>query len=148
MRPPLLPPHEQLDSSASMQQAGLKSKSTKDSLWQQCLLGRLGVRDLVDDEAHSTLGDDVGDAVADLDVDDGAASTKANHWEQVDNWVCAPANDGPHLGLLNLGLDDWVLFLGCSSGKADQELVHDVEEEAHGKGPAKPAWGQVTCDDE
>ena len=55
---------------AELQQAGLKSKSTKDSLWQQCLLGRLGVRDLVDDEAHSTLGDDVGDAVANLDVDD------------------------------------------------------------------------------
>ena len=41
----------------------------KDSLWQQGLLRRLGIGDLVDDQANTTLGDDVRDAVANLDVD-------------------------------------------------------------------------------
>merc|ERR1719506_3097921 len=118
------------------------------SLWQQGLLGRLGIRDLVDDEANTALGDDIRDAIANLDVDDRAASTKANHWEQVDNWVCAPADNSPHLGLLDLALDDWVLLLGCSSGKANQELVHNIQEEAHGDGPANPARCEVTGHDQ
>ena len=63
---------------------------------------------------------------------DRAASTKANHWEQVDNWICAPADNSPHLGLLDLALDDWVLLLGCGSSETNQELVHNIEEEAHG----------------
>merc|ERR1719333_1931720 len=113
------------------------------SLRQESLLGRLGIGDLVNDEANTALGDDVGDAVANLDVDDRAASTEANHWEQVDNWVCAPAHNSPHLCLLDLALDDWVLLLGCSSSKANQELVHNVEEEAHRDGPANPARCEV-----
>ena len=39
------------------------------SLWQESLLCRLGVGDLVDDEANTALGDDVRNAVANLDVD-------------------------------------------------------------------------------
>merc|ERR1719267_398392 len=117
------------------------------SLWQQGLLGRLSIGDLVDDQANTTLGDDVRDAVTNLDVDNRAASTKANHWEQVDNWVCAPADNSPHLGLLDLALDNWVLLLRCSSGKANQELEHDVEEEAHGDGPANPPRCEVTSHD-
>merc|ERR1719399_955907 len=113
------------------------------SLWQESLLCRLGVGNLVDDEANTALGDDVRNAVANLDVDNRAASTEANHWEQVDNWVCAPADDGPHLSLLDLALDDWVLLLSCGSSKANQELVHNVEEEAHGDGPANPTRCEV-----
>ena len=41
---------------------------TRLSLWQQGLLGRLGIRNLVDDEANTTLGDDVRNAIANLDV--------------------------------------------------------------------------------
>merc|ERR1719201_2905451 len=125
-----------------------QKNDTRNSLWQQGLLGRLGIGDLVDDQADTTLGDNVGNAIANLDVDNGAASTEANHWEQVDNWVCAPADNSPHLGLLDLALDDWVLPLGCSSSKAHQELVHNIEEEAHRDGPANPAWCEVTGDDQ
>merc|ERR1711871_1160400 len=131
---------------AELQQAGLKSKSTKDSLWQQCLLGRLGIGDLVDDQANTALGDDVRDAVANLDVDNRAAATKANHWEQVDNWVCAPADDSPHLCLLDLALDHWVLLLCCGCSQADEELVDNVQEEAHRDGPADPARCEVASD--
>ena len=38
--------------------------------WQEGLLVGLSIRDLVDHNAHTALGDDVGDAVANLDVDD------------------------------------------------------------------------------
>merc|ERR1711982_130093 len=89
------------------------------------LLGLL-VGDLIDEQANSTLGDDVRDAVANLDVDNGAASTKANHWEQVHNWVCAPAQDGPHLSLLNLALDNWVSLLSSGSSEANKKLVDNI----------------------
>merc|ERR1719398_66641 len=84
-------------------------------------------------------------SLAKFDGGDRAAPTEATHWEQVDNWVCAPADNSPHLGLLDLALDDWVLLLGSSSGKANQELVHNIEEEAHRDGPANPARCEVTC---
>jgi len=48
----------------------LKGLSAYSSLWQQGFLGRLGIGDLVDDQTNTALGDDVGDAVANLDVDD------------------------------------------------------------------------------
>merc|ERR1719235_2926532 len=98
--------------------------------------------------ANSTLGDDVRDAVANLDVDNGAASAKANHWEQVHNWVCAPADDSPHLSLLDLGLDNWISLLSCGGSEADQKLVDNIQEEAHGNEPADPARSEVTCDNQ
>merc|ERR1719235_881673 len=98
--------------------------------------------------ANSTLGDDVRDAVANLDVDNGAASAKANHWEQVHNWVCAPADDSPHLSLLDLGLDNWISLLSCGGSEADQKLINNIQEEAHGNEPADPARSEVTCDNQ
>eukprot|EP00964_Phaeocystis_antarctica_P029785 scaffold16799_cov73-Phaeocystis_antarctica.AAC.5 len=47
--------------------------------------GRLGDRDVVDQEADAALGDDVRHAVAQLDGDDGAGALEPQHGEEVDH---------------------------------------------------------------
>ena len=70
--------------------------------WQEGLLVGLGVRDLVDDQAHTALGDDVGGAIADLNADNGMGGIDAKHGEQVHNRVCAPTDHGHDLCIANL----------------------------------------------
>merc|ERR1712023_123189 len=113
---------------------------------EELLCVRLSISDLVDDEANTALGDDVRHAVANLDGHNRLGGIDSEHWEEVHNWVCAPADDGHHLSHLDLALDGWVrLQLSCS-GQANQQLVHNVQEEEHGHKPAHPAWGQITGD--
>merc|ERR1719336_3530977 len=57
----------------------------------------LGRRDVVDDEADTTLGDDVGGAIAALNGDHGLGSYQPEHGEQIDHWVGKPRNDSDHL---------------------------------------------------
>merc|ERR1712028_154888 len=51
--------------------------------WQETLFVGLGIRDLVDHNSDTTLGDDVGAAVANLNADDRMCSIDAKHGEQV-----------------------------------------------------------------
>merc|ERR1712193_452820 len=53
---------------------------------------RLSICDAVDDEANTTLRDDIGDAVSHLDGHNCVRTREADHWEDVHNWVCQPAN--------------------------------------------------------
>merc|ERR1740117_2294323 len=114
--------------------------------WQKCLFVGLGVRDLVDHNSHTALGDDVGAAVANLNADDGMCGIDAHHGEQVHNGVCAPTDHGPHLSSADLCGDGWVSLSSCGLCKTIEELVHNVQEEDHGNEPAHPTRGQVTGD--
>merc|ERR1711976_462276 len=102
-----------------------RENSDSPSAEERLLLG-LGVSDLVDHRANTTLGDDVRDAVADLDGDNRLGSGDAQHWEQVDNWVGAPRDHSHHLGSGDLAGNSLVLLSGSGGGKADQELVVNV----------------------
>merc|ERR1719502_2382444 len=127
-----------------------KSSNTQndDASAQEGLLLGLGVSDLVDHKANTALGDDVGDAVADLDGDNRLGSGDAQHWEQVDNWVGAPRDHSHHLGSGDLAGNSLVLLSSSGGSQADQELVDDVQEEGHGDEPAHPARSQVTSHDQ
>merc|ERR1711976_629950 len=91
--------------------------------------GRLGIGDLVNHEANTALGDDVRHAVANLDGHNGAGRRDSEHWEEVHDWVCAPADDGHHLRNLDVALDHWVLLTCSGCRQANQELIHNVKEE-------------------
>merc|ERR1712178_523256 len=67
------------------------------SSWQQGLLLRFRIRDLVDHQAHAAFRDDVGNAVTDLNRDNRSRSIDAQHGEQVHDGVCAPTDYGHHL---------------------------------------------------
>merc|ERR1711874_499710 len=113
---------------------------------QQVLLARFGVGNLVDHQAHTALGNDIGGAVSQLDRHNGLGCREAEHREQVHDWVCAPADHCHHLRRAYLGCDHWVRFARSRGGKADEELVDDVQEESHGGEPADPTRSQVASD--
>merc|ERR1719420_1997387 len=71
-------------------------------------LGRLGVRDLVDGQTNSALGNNIRDAIANLDTHHCMCSVDAQHWEEVHDWVCAPADHCHDLCSLDLAFDLWV----------------------------------------
>merc|ERR1719502_1422984 len=127
-----------------------KSSNTQndDASAKEGLLLGLGVSDLVDHKANTALGDDVRDAVADLDGDNRLGGGDAQHWEQVDNWVGAPRDHSHHLSSGDLGGNSLVLLGSSGGSQADQELVDDVQEEGHGDEPAHPARSQVTSHDQ
>merc|ERR1712087_325452 len=103
----------------------------------------LGVGDLVDDKADTALGDDVGDAVADLDVDDGLSAGEAHHWEDVDDGVGQPREHRQALGRVEQITDVVILLrLGGLSETVD-ELVDDVNEEKHRAAPVGPALAEL-----
>jgi len=106
------------------------------------LLG-LRVCDLVDGQTNAALGNDIGGAIANLDTHDSMRSIDAHHWEEVHDGVCAPADHCHHLCGLDLGLNDWVSLTVCGFRQANEELIHDVQEEEHGNEPAHPTWGEV-----
>ena len=118
------------------------------SLGQESLLVGLGISDLVDQEADTTLGDDVRCTVANLNGDNRVCCIDSEHGEQVDNWVCAPADNSHELGCLDLALHDCIRLAVGGGGEANEEFVDNVQEEDHGKEPAHPARSEVTCDDE
>merc|ERR1712023_627372 len=102
---------------------------------EELLCVGLGISDLVDDEANTALGDDVRHAVANLDGHNSLGGIDSKHWEEVHDWVCAPADDGHHLSHLDLVLDGCVsLGISCC-GQSNQKLVHNVQEEGHGHEP-------------
>merc|ERR1711953_459361 len=107
----------------------------------------LRVGDLVNHQSHTALRDDVGDTVADLNGDNRRRGIDAEHGEQVHDRVCAPANYSHHLSSLDFALDFWVGFGVRGSRKANEKLIDNVQEEAHGEGPAHPTWCEVTRDD-
>ena len=100
-------------------------------LLQTTLLAGLCIRDLVNHQAYSTLGNYVRHAVAQLNRYHGFACRETEHWEQIHNWVCAPADHGHDLGRANFRSDNWVSFAGRGRRKADKQLVDDVQEESH-----------------
>jgi len=116
--------------------------------WEEGLFVGLGVRDLVDHEANTALGDDVGGAVTDLDADDGVGGIDAQHGEEVHDGVGAPRDHGHDLSGLDLAADHWVSLGIGGCGQTDEELVDDVQEKSHGHEPAHPARGQVAGHDE
>merc|ERR1712100_161174 len=125
---------------------GQKKKRTATRSGQ--LLLRLRVRDLVDQDPHTTLRDDVGHGVTELNGDHRRGATDVQHGEQIDHWVCAPTDHSPDLRGRNLRLDGRVLLLVGGIAETDEELLNDVQEEAHGEEPAPPTIGEVTCDGE
>merc|ERR1719431_1752265 len=61
---------------------------------QQCFLVALRVCDLIDDQANTTLRDDVRHAVTDLDANHGLGCGDAEHGEKIHHWVGAPTHNG------------------------------------------------------
>merc|ERR1719188_526025 len=109
---------------------------------------RLGGSDLVDDKANAALANDVRSRVTDLNHDNRVGATNVHHREQVHYRVGAPRNHGHDLRIADLGRDCGVLLLSGGGGKTDQQLVDDVQEEAHREEPAEPTRGQVASDGE
>merc|ERR1711976_1155710 len=112
------------------------------------LAGRFRISDLIDEEPNSALGDDVRSAVADLNGDHSRGCVDAQHGEEVDHWISAPADHCHELGALDLALDSLICLTVGGGRKTNKELIHDVEEEAHGQKPAKPARSEVTGDNQ
>merc|ERR1712050_599629 len=113
---------------------------------QEALFARLGVRDLVDHKSNAAFGDNVGNAIANLDTYDSFCSGDTKHWEQVNDGVCAPTDNSHLLCNLDLPCDNWVSFAGCC--KTNEQLVHNVQEECHRGKPAHPTRREVTSHDE
>merc|ERR1711972_1154728 len=78
---------------------------------QEALLLRLRVRDLVDQDPNTALRDDVGHGVTELNGDHRLGATYVQHGEQIDHWVCAPADHSPDLRSRNVRPDARVLLL-------------------------------------
>merc|ERR1719297_238106 len=93
---------------------------------KQGVLARLGIADLVDHEAHATLGDDVRHAVADLDCHHRLGCRDAQHQEQIDHRVGAPTDHSCPLGYQDLSLDNRVGLAVRGLTEAHQKLVDDV----------------------
>merc|ERR1712039_592376 len=119
---------------------------TATSHMKRSLLLRFGIRNLVNDKSHAALRDDVGNAVAQLDADNGFRWIKVEHWKQVHNWVGAPTNARHYLRSTDLSRNDWVFFTFSGRSKSDKELVHNIQEETHRQEPTYPSWRQVTRD--
>ena len=77
-------------------------------LCQQLLLLGLGRSDAVDDEPNTALGDDIGAAVAHLDVHHRLSPCKTKHGEDVDDGVNQPARHGDPLSTEDQIADLWV----------------------------------------
>merc|ERR1711978_111536 len=121
-----------------------KNSSTNKDAPRSCpLLLRLRVRNLVDEQAHATLRDDVRSTVAHLDADHSLRGRDAQHGEEVHYGVGAPADHSHQLGRLDLVLHNPVGLLLSGLAQADQQLLDDVKEEGHGDEPADPARRQV-----
>ena len=112
------------------------------------IIGGLGDRDVVDEEANAALGDDVGHTVAELDGDDRAGAIQAEHREDVHDRVRAPRDHGRPADPCELQGDLLVLLLCDSTLQADEEGVHNVQEGDHREGPPHPADVEVALDDE
>merc|ERR1711865_26362 len=117
-------------------------------LGQQALLLGLGEGDLVNEQSNTALGNDVGHAVTNLDRHHSRRCASAKHGEQVDNWVCAPADDGHHLRSLDLALDRLISLTVGGSGETDKQLIHNEDEEHHRDEPADPTRSEVTSDNQ
>merc|ERR1711965_528972 len=102
-------------------------------------LGRLGVGDLVDGQTNSALGNNIRRAIANLDAHHCMCSVDAQHWEEVHDWVGAPADHCHHLSSLDLAPDLQVCLTVRGFGETNKELVDNVKEEHHRKEPAHPA---------
>merc|ERR1712176_1659218 len=113
---------------------------------QEILLAGFGIRDLVDDNANSAFRDNVGRTVAQLDGHHCFCRRNSEHWEQIHDRICAPADHRHNLRCANLLCDFWVRFGGGCSCKANEELVDDVQEERHGGKPADPPGCEVASD--
>ena len=83
----------------------------------------------VDHNADSTLGDDIGSAVTDLNGHDSQSCVDSKHLEKVDDWVSAPDDVCHDQGSLDLAPDLSVGFLCCCCCQADQELIDNVGEQ-------------------
>merc|ERR1712107_254882 len=99
------------------------------------LLLRLGIRNLVDDQANSTLGNDVGHAIAQLDTNDCPCWVDLEHWKQVNDRVGAPTDACHDLSCADFARNLCVLFALGGRCKADKEL-DNVQKERHGQKPA------------
>merc|ERR1719231_2053420 len=109
---------------------------------------RLGLGDSVDHQTQTTLGDDVGRAVPNLDRNNCLCSANSHHWEKVDHWVCAPADHGDHLGILDQCCNFWIrLCVGCVR-QANKECVDNEHEAHHGPEPAHPEKAQIALNDQ
>merc|ERR1711959_568274 len=94
------------------------------SRWQKAFLVGLCIGDLIDDQSHTALGDDVRGAVANLNANNCMGSIDAKHGEQVHNRVCAPTDHGPHLGSANLAGNDWVSLTVSGPSETDKQTWH------------------------
>merc|ERR1712146_856209 len=103
---------------------------------------RLRVRDLVDQEAHATLRDDVRGAVAALDQHHGlcwgARSMEADQGDDVHHGVGEPADNRDPAGLPDHGLDAGVGLLRGGLLQSEEQLLDDEGEEDEGSEPVVP----------
>merc|ERR1712032_816121 len=111
-------------------------------------VGRLQGGDLVDEQANTALGDDVGHAVTDLHCNNCLSSSNPEHGKQINHGVCAPADDGDDLAEGDHALHCGVLLTGGGISKANEQGVDDAQEDHHGEEPACPTLAQVAADDE
>merc|ERR1712014_561437 len=100
-----------------------------DCSWQEHVFLGLRDGDLVDEQPNSTFGNDVRCTIADLDAHHSLGCTDSHHGEQVDNWVCAPADDRGNLSHLDLATDVVISLGVCGGGQPNEELSDNVQEE-------------------
>merc|ERR1719335_488017 len=114
---------------------------------------RLGVGDLVDQEPHTALRDDIREAVAALDVQHGlcpwrALAVEPHEWDDIDDRVRQPADHGPPPGLPDEVPDASVRLLLAGLLEPEDQLLNNVAERDHGTGPVVPPFGNARAGEE
>jgi len=79
---------------------------------------RLRNGNLVNDQTDPAFRDDVRDAIANLNGDNRVRRIDSEHGEEVDDWVCAPADNSHELCCLDLALHNWISLCVRGNGKA------------------------------
>merc|ERR1719223_1051595 len=92
--------------------------------------GALGHGDAPDEEAEDRLGDDVRDGVADLDCGEGRGAREADHGEEEDHGVSAPADDSDVAGAGDQAAGRLGLA-GDAVAEAEEERVDNEDEGDH-----------------
>ncbi len=97
--------------------------------------------DVIDHEAVSAFGEDVGEAVAGLEKDFGRAAGEAIEWSHEGNGIKSPGEEGEQAGVAEEHGDFWRgTFHRCLDVSDEREK--DVDEEYGAKGAPQTAIGK------
>merc|ERR1712125_139108 len=90
---------------------------------------RLGIRNLIDNQSDTALGNNIRHAITHLDAHYRPSWINAKHWKQVYNRIRAPTNASHDLRSTNLSCNDWILLTFGRCCKSNEQLINDVQEE-------------------